>query len=51
MQEVSQWLDSQDWELLQPKLSHLPNVLEPLLVLPETQQQEEPGKEDEGETP
>ena len=51
MQEVSQWLESQDWEGLQPKLSHLANVLEPLLVLPETPQPEEPNKEDEGETP
>ena len=50
LNDVSQWLDSQDWEQLQPKLSHLANVLEPLLVLSETPQQEEPNNKDEGET-
>ena len=48
---VTHWLQSQEWERLQPQLSHLANAVEPLLVLTETPQTEEPSADDEGETP
>ena len=51
MPAVTHWLESQDWERLQPQLSHLAHTVEPLLVLTETPQTAEHSATDEGETP